>query len=540
MRRKKGKIKGFRASGRKKTYFGSSYFVCFFIQLRLDFSGQSLLTLVTNLVGFLLLFLLMQKQNVIRNPLPSLTLIGFGLSYFYLPVVARTVEGSSVVEGLDNPVATMLLALSHYIFFIGAYLVASKTTFGIKGTRFLSTSILQPFGVFKIPSKEQLLFFGGVGFLTSAIYVFTWIPGTNEDSIGPFLKLARSLGIFLLAPFFLFLPGIMGARFELNKRLYIILSCYFVILVILAVSYNRRILIFEGIASLLIGFALVYFLKSRVTSIKAPRKFLWMWVGAVLAVPILSQLALAMVFVRDQRNDLTRVEILSETLRAVGNSEAIDNFVRDSADKDKDWNERYLRNIFLNRVCNLKFTDNAISEKNRLTERQKELITKTELEKILCIFPSFVLEKFNIRVDKDYLMSFSMGDYLHFQDGAHPSALGGFRTGSMLVSGVLIFGSFSPLMLGIFSIPIFIMFNSLSFSFRSGNEIHTKICLIGLISLFKITFFLTSAATGCESFVQLMLFLVRSFWELLFIYAIVYWSFQIVSAIGRQFNRFND
>ena len=186
MRRKKGKIKGFRASGRKKTYFGSSYFVCFFIQLRLDFSGQSLLTLVTNLVGFLLLFLLMQKQNVIRNPLPSLTLIGFGLSYFYLPVVARTVEGSSVVEGLDNPVATMLLALSHYIFFIGAYLVASKTTFGIKGTRFLSTSILQPFGVFKIPSKEQLLFFGGVGFLTSAIYVFTWIPGTNEDSIGRF------------------------------------------------------------------------------------------------------------------------------------------------------------------------------------------------------------------------------------------------------------------------------------------------------------------------------------------------------------------
>lgn len=274
----------------------------------------------------------------------------------------------------------------------------------------------------------------------------------------------------------------------------------------------------------------IYLILSGLISVDfINKKIIFTITSIVLLSGPATDLAMSMVVVRAQRNDVSALDLAIETIKTYQDKETLRIAKILSVENKSDWDETYVDNLFFSRLSNLKFTDNSLTLAGSLDSSQVERMRIIEWQRVVSLLPLELITLFKIDTDKVFFTSGSGGDFLYATATNDNSVIGGFRTGSILGSGYALFGWLYPLIFGFVGIIVFslvdaqaeIIFN------ESNNEkvsITPVINSLAIATLFSWFFYLTSAATGVESMSELAGYLFRGWIQNLMIYSIAYWS----------------
>jgi hypothetical protein len=257
----------------------------------------------------------------------------------------------------------------------------------------------------------------------------------------------------------------------------------------------------------------------------------------LMAGPV-SRLSMSMLLVRGERTDLTATELASATWRTFLEPGVAARYAALSAqlNDNPDGREVYFDNAFLNRVANLRFVDNAVANSAMLGPNGAAGFAATEWGKVASILPTPLLRLFGSTVDKQLYTSGSAGDFLLYEATGNTYAIGGFRTGSLLVNLGVTFGPWWPLVLALLSAPLFAVVDSLCKFERSAvsGAYWPRFNPLVIGTLFTYLFMLTSAATGAESLAGLIGPLLRGWVQIGVLYAIAFHASRAVSALRRR------
>jgi hypothetical protein len=123
------------------------------------------------------------------------------------------------------------------------------------------------------------------------------------------------------------------------------------------------------------------------------------------------------------------------------------------------WDENYYSNSALNRINILLIHDNFNNIGKNISQKKIETLKNIQLNKLLTIFPQPIINIFNNKYDKRFYISFSTASYL-YGDVILGETTGALKVGSALFILKIIFGNMYFLIILIFFIPFFILFDS--------------------------------------------------------------------------------
>lgn len=490
----------------------------------------SALVLAGNLLG---VGYALRQSTLRRYPISSLMLLGYTLSYFTMPPLGQLLELNSITHHLNHPVADFAYAISGMLALIGGHLLYSRIPLigALRGI--LRKHFYGRLGFYVVPRLSQIWLMGAVGIMSS-------LDSTpNDQGGGASITQAVCNGLhpFFWVPYVILLLPAWSPLRHIPRWNYLGLVLYSVVLLILAMISNSRSTLVMGFASLLI----VYFYLLATGQMRLPnvrfRNMLMATVAVlVLLVPV-TNLAMTMVLVRGERTHLTPTQLIVKTWDMYRGSHLAQKYdqLMAAMSGGKGVNENYYDNLFLNRLANLKFVDNAVINQRELSPAAARFFSGIEEKKNISILPSPVIRFLGLDADKRLVTSGSSGDFLLYAAGDNASVIGGFRTGSLQVNLDIVFGEAWPVVLLFLSALIFAVVDAwcLTGPFgESGNWITLfNPLVIGMV--FSQAFFFTSAAAGTDSIVGLMGVLMRGWIQVGLLYAVVFWASRIMTG-GRR------
>ncbi|MBV8156760.1 MAG: hypothetical protein JO278_03830 [Dyella sp.] len=208
--------------------------------------------------------------------------------------------------------------------------------------------------------------------------------------------------------------------------------------------------------------------------------------------------------------------------------------VAGATDDNQTWDERYLENLFLARLANMKFADATLDLALRQDSTAQSDLRKLEWQRVLSVFPAPVIDALGLPVDKDLVTTSSVGDLMLFTVTGDYDALGGFRTGSIFGSGYALFGWLYTAVLAFLAFLTFVLADAQTTRRIIRSPTGGAPRWIPVFSPLAVTryytwvFYLTSAATGIESLSGLAQFILRGWIEGAVVYAFTYWTSRIV------------
>ena len=132
--------------------------------------------------------------------------------------------------------------------------------------------------------------------------------------------------------------------------------------------------------------------------------------------------------------------------------------------------------------------------------------------------PEPFLRIIGLDIDKSSVYAGSGGDFL-VNFGLNISySIGRFQTGSWQASSFIMWGNFYPIIIVLLLIPTFSIFDSLVHVNIFSEDKSSAFSVMGGTNLFSYTFYLTSAATGIESFSGLFMWLVRGWLQVMLVW----------------------
>lgn len=473
----------------------------------------------------------LRPSTLMNYPISVFMVFAFTSTQFYLPLLFTTLEGKALIYNLELPEEVFL----HSTLGLVALTVAHATY------RFLSrVSTRRPFpllekaGFFTPPTHIQLFSMGIVG-IVAQYYVYFMSPDIGWEVTGSASdKLVQGLIPFSYAPFFIPFGKMYGNNERIKPKLVPFLLIFTIALFAISMGRNSRGAFMFGFAS--IGFA--YFLglllgvfKSRIFTWKnliiAGISF-WLLIGPI------ADLGTAMVNVRGVREEVTATELLSLTLDAYQDKDAIARRRLDDTSEgvEADWDERYLDNIFTARFANIKFNDMNLVQYNKLGKHDPDMFDHS-MDYILCALPEPVLLAFNAQADKEWVYSMSLGDYMYLIAGGQ-GYIEGFRTGHFAGTGMAAFGWWYLLILGIGVIPIYYLFDIFLKKRQSADgEVQSEdhriqFSFCGILALTYIFQFLIF-----ESVVALPIFIIRGWIQMVLLYFLMFQFTRILSGLPK-------
>lgn len=256
-------------------------------------------------------------------------------------------------------------------------------------------------------------------------------------------------------------------------------------------------------------------------------------IGLWIATGPVADISTAMVMVRDDRHNITSVELLERTIDAFFDKEGIRLYratFANTAD-NSDWDEYYLDNVFLARFCNLKYNDLSLMMSSKFSIPDPDMLDYT-VDHFLTNLPLPVLESLGINVDKGFINSGSFGDYFFYKVSGNPWAIGGFRTGHIAGVSMAAFGWWYLAILGIAIIPVFILFDkfsirrSASFVTARNAPLNVSFSMCGLLILTDIFRFMT-----IESVEGIGSFLLRGYPQIVLLYFLFFHMTRLLSRL---------
>jgi hypothetical protein len=504
--------------------------LCSVIQVLFFASLMNLLAVSAVIFGWLVLArIFLQPSMIATYPLSSFLMIAFVSTQLYFPLALTTVEGKPLIFNIELPeqvflhstLALIVLAIAHALYRLLSRLSTKKTS-----------SLLAKTGFFTPPSDAQLWTMGFIGII-STYYIYFLSPevGWGVTAGSATDKLIQGLTPFSYAPFFIPFSVLYGNKKSHSKRLIVWLLLFTVILFLVSIGRNSRGAFMFGFTSL--GFAYILGLLLGVFKIR-----LFTWRNAIIAgvfvwliIGPIADLGTAMVIVRHERDGISSAELIDLTLQAFSDKEAIAaRRLEDSGiAPEPDWDERYLDNIILARFSNLKFNDMSLVQFSKLSQYDPDML-EYSLDYLLCQLPEPVLEKLEIDVDKEAILTLSFGDFIYLAAGGYGPA-NGYRTGHFAGTGMATFGWWYLLLLGVTVIPVFWLFDKFyrkrTWQSSSGDGSYTtyQFSFCGILALTTIFYFLTA-----ESVVNIVVFLFRGYIQMVVLYFLIFHATRILTA----------
>ena len=448
-----------------------------------------------------------------KFPISSFLIFGFVISQYITPLLLSTLEFKNLNFNLRVPFDVFTHSLLSLIFLILSHLSYSKFRKFEVNTR-LSIA-LKKNHLFKEPRNYQLWVMGYIG-LSSLFFINFYLPSQGSQAEGLIQKFIQGLKFFTYAPYFIiinnFLNNTKSSKFTIYHY------CFFTILLLMiSVGANGRGALVYGFAGLgftLILLAILDIFKFELVSFKT------IGLGLIiiyLFVGPLSDLATAMVIVRSQRDDITRLELLKKTFEVYNNKDLINStnkleLIGENYDSFE-WDERYLENRFASRFSNLKFNDNSLYLSNKISP-YNSILRQLEFDKIVTVFPLPFLQLFEIDIDKNEVENKSRGDMIFYLSGAPSTALGGERVGHFSGIGMASFGWFYLPILYLLFIPLFYLLDSFSIKAKNGIIYISFLILINMKFVFM---YMPS-----ESIISNINYFIRGWAESILLYLILF------------------
>jgi hypothetical protein len=342
----------------------------------------SALALMGNILGY---GYALRQDTLRRYPISSLMLLGYTFSYFTLPPLGQLLALHTVIHHLQYPVADMSYAFIGLLALLGGHLLYTHAPLfgGMRGV--LRKQFYGHLGFYEAPKWSQLWMMGAVGIL--AILLANGHSSASNSGIAD--ALLQGLRPFVYVPYIALLPAAWSPPHPAPKGYRLGLLLYSVVLLALSAIVNSRSYLLLGLTSLLI----VYLFLLAIGQVPLPKVRLRYVVLGIIATLLfvgpVSKLAMTMVLVRAERADLTQMQLLSKTWDTFLSGHITQRYERLTTVMSKGTgDETYFDNLFLNRLGNMKFVDNAVNDQRALRPPAAQYFAHIEEQKILSILPT--------------------------------------------------------------------------------------------------------------------------------------------------------
>ena len=483
-----------------------------------SFSERSA-ALIAAIGSFIVIYDAFQVGRFYKYPLSSVVLLGFSIVLLLGPLLFTILEGKSIAFNLLLPNITFLNSVLVGVAAVCAHFFYRR----IKQCQQLRSSLhnfLLRLNIFSPLSYSELIIMSFVGLIAAAAQ--SWFYGNVIV-----IKFIQGFRFFSVIPVvYYFQQTIQFNQFKTSNNKKFATSfivVYLILLGIISLGKNSRSDFFVPIASygIVIGLLWLYGkIQVRILSVIS------VLLSVVIAVPIFTDFATAMVMVRVQRrNEASPTELIQLTISQMNNRDEISKYrlLRLNSGKisSTGWSEEYLSNPMLNRFANAKFVDNSLYDASFLDENEKQQLTNFQISRLIAYLPNPIINLFSADNNfKAKVLSQGFGDTLHYLATGNPSVLGGFRTTNFIGMGKGSIG-YLYLLLAFFSfIIIFIFVDSHSIC----NHLYHSSLIAPTFSIVAITqfyYWLTIAKT--TSLTALVAFPLRSFFEPILLVALVRW-----------------
>lgn len=413
------------------------------------------ITAATSLVTFFYLF--GRPSVMVRYPLSALGLLGLSVSSLSGPLVYQSVLLTPIAANLANPVRTFAYLGLVQVTLIASHVAYSQMTLLSRARSGISSKVLAPLGLFRVPGSLELLLLGYIGLGSM------WLTAINISHFGDVgAKFTEGLMPLAYAPLLIpFAPYFGASRGRAVRKVWP-LALYLVVLIAMGVVSNSRFTFAVGFFGLMLVVFLLYVSGALRVKTGVVLVAILCMVPALVAFGYLSDLSTAMVMVRHQRSGVTGIDLLRLTLEQFDDREA----VRVYRQLNMLAEETYVANPIINRLITVNFDDNVFSYADRLSPSDREELTTITLQKIAGILPTPVIRLLGLNLNKEEL-AFSMGDAIH--DRASGAHLGSNELGSLTGHGMILFGPFFYLVVFLVAPIIFLTVDA--FTRLEGNEL---------------------------------------------------------------------
>ncbi|RZT31851.1 hypothetical protein [Cupriavidus agavae] len=475
-------------------------------------------------------------------PISTAMLLGYTLSYFLIPPVATLIEWKPLTYNLHHPVLDFTHAFVCHVALLLAHRLYRKSQWGMQLRLGVVNRVYRPMGLFHNLGNVQIMVMGGIGLCAMMYQVFV-VGMITEGSGGALNRIMQAMYPLAYLPYCLLVRPLIGAHsyLPLSLRWKLTLIAYTGVLAMVSIGSNSRALVLIGTISVCLVMAYGFITRTLPMRLFRPRRLII--VGLLLALmqgPV-TDLATSMVIARAQRNDVGASELISATLDTMKNRDAIrDRLESDANDNHETWDERYLDNLFLQRLANMKFADATLDLALRQDASARAELRTIEWQRVITVLPAPVLEALGIAVDKDFVTTSSAGDLMLFTVTGDTDALGGFRTGSIFGTGYALFDWLYPGVLAILAFLTYALADAQTTRRPLPARDASPVRWVPVFSPLVVTryytwvFYLTSAATGVDSMSGLTQLILRGWIESAVIYTVVFWiSRVVVRAIGK-------
>ncbi|MBU2788023.1 hypothetical protein MQE22_01385 [Acidithiobacillus sp. YTS05] len=504
------------------------------LQLTLLFTTANLATSALIVAGNALGYGYALRQSTLqRYPISTLMLLGYTFSYFTLPPLGQLLGLQPVTHHLYFPVIDLAYAVIGLLALIGGHQLYSNGSLLIALRGILRKQFYGRLGFYRVPHFSQLWLMGAIG-------VIAVLFGDHFDVRGSGILQAVMQGLhpFVYVPYItLLLPAWSPPR-RIPRVNGLALVFYTGALLVLAMIVNSRAYLLMGFASLLIVYFFLLATGQMPLPNVSPRKIALAAFAILLIAGPVSEMAMAMVLVRGERTDMTPSQLVLKTWETFRSGHIAQRFARISAAMagGRGINEDYFDNLYLNRLANLKFVDNAVDNQQALGPGAASYFAQIEKQKVISILPSPMISLLGLDANKRLVTSGSSGDFLLYAVSGDPYAIGGFRSGSLLVNLDIVFGYLWPLLLLLLSALIFAVVDAWCWAgpAESTGEWTARFNPLVIGMLFSESFFFTSAATGTESISGIMGVLMRGWIQIAVLYAVAFWLTRVLSVWRRS------
>jgi hypothetical protein len=493
----------------------------------LDGLATSLLVGVGGLAAFLIY---LRRDLLRRHPVSTMMMLGYAFYYFWAPPLATLAELKPLTTNLQHPLLVEVNALAVFATYSLAMFLYARVGVMQRWRWLLSERLCRPLGFFRDPGDETMFVMGGLALAGTLLAAHSGSVGARF--LAGFAPMAYLPCAILVAE----LIGRDPRRTRATPQRLLLVGAYLVALLGLGVALNSRGAAFMGLASI----ALSYLYGTRAGLIAGrlarPRNMLLGLVALFLVSGPLADLSTAMLVARKDRAVDSMSTLFDQTLAVYHQKTVLAAYrLTEAKSADAAWDETYVSNPFLSRLCNLKFADESLDLAWGLDAAGDTVVRKSELDKVLSNLPQPVLGALGIDAHKDVVSRSSGGDFLLFAATGSPYALGGERTGSTFATAYACFGWIYPLALLPLVLLAFAFGDALtSRVLRSGGGWAPVINPMVICTLYTYTAKLTSAATGIDNVADLLDFSLRDWIQRVILYTVLFFAARsLLAMVGR-------
>ena len=420
---------------------------------------------------------------ITRYPLSSMAVFGFGVTTYGLALVAQSLSWRAIDFNLLSPRETFEWTAAFQAVIILAHFLYTKVHAFPKASQILADRVLRPIWIFRMPTAPELWMLGAMGIGSTWISRILYADAVDFGNVGG--KFLQALVPFIVAPFFIpFRSRFLLKRVSMPRFSVPLLVGYFSLVVATAVFFNARAVFAVVLLTIILSAVLLLLMRRYLLTVRAKTFLL---IGAFLLIPVLTvaqDLATAMQIARFMRGSATSSEIAMETVRAMGDRDALARFRRIESAKTADsgysgFSEIYIHNEFLQRLSYTKYTDLTIAASLQLTDHQRDAIRQDAVQGIIAILPTPIINFLHLPVDKSN-RGFSTGDV--YANLAFNQELGGYRSGSSITNSIDVLSYFWPVAIGLIALVMFIFLDSYTLQTRGG----VMLSALAFIQLYQI------------------------------------------------------